>query len=480
MMKRLITGMYTFLLTLTILISLVLFCTTTTPGLYLTVKATQHFLPGSIKIKGLHGELARFFGASKFVYEDNDIKIIAKDVSLDLNLKTLLNLDLKAKAFKARALIIHKKRETPPPSIPHLPFEIHLDSLKISYLKIIHDALGIKKLSKINADDIIFTSKNFGIHQLNLVMNETKATASLWLQTVKPYPIKTEVSLSSVKDNDGIQGIITINGRDTAYDLKAVIKKPAQLTLTGTFKDFNAIDATLKFSNLTFLKSSKWQIETQNGHGILKGTLDNLVFDLNTQLKSPIAGQMTTKITQKDGLLNLNNTINTANGVLKTQLSHIKDHPWQGQIDAKNINFAKDIAFHQLNLTAFLKGDTFDNLNVTSSFDAFIYAEPFKGQLQFKDKIANLTIKSPHSSLTLDGTLPYQWKLQGETQNIGTLIPPLKALKTTLKLKGELKNDHEGYLNLNIQKGMILNTNTKSAPEPFRGGKLLQGLMLKG
>lgn len=68
-------GFYYCLITAICLVSLVIFLISTTPGLYAVIKLTHLYLPGTLKIHHLKGQLLDQFSIGEMEYQHQGTKI---------------------------------------------------------------------------------------------------------------------------------------------------------------------------------------------------------------------------------------------------------------------------------------------------------------------------------------------------------------------------------------------------------------------
>ena len=69
---------YSLLFVFILVISLILFITTTTPGLFLSTKFINNFLPAPLEIDGLSGRLADHIHIESLSYQDKNLTLHLK------------------------------------------------------------------------------------------------------------------------------------------------------------------------------------------------------------------------------------------------------------------------------------------------------------------------------------------------------------------------------------------------------------------
>jgi translocation and assembly module TamB len=143
-MKILRSILLKFSLLLVILLSVVIFLVTTTPGLYTLIKLANYNLPGTLTLKEVQGRFIDKLYFKELIYDDQDIRYRFKNVHLQWKpIKFLWN-HLSIESFKAEQVLIDVKKgpqtiartekiEYAPPS---LPFQLSIKRLSIKKLRL--------------------------------------------------------------------------------------------------------------------------------------------------------------------------------------------------------------------------------------------------------------------------------------------------------------------------------------------------------
>ncbi|MDI1351900.1 MAG: hypothetical protein PSV35_03880 [bacterium] len=101
LLKKICLSITTILL---LLIALFFFIVSTTPGLSVLAALSTLCLPGSVSIHGVEGHLWNKFRISELNYQKDNLKITAKNLSIDWQLKSLMHLQLPINTLNADTL----------------------------------------------------------------------------------------------------------------------------------------------------------------------------------------------------------------------------------------------------------------------------------------------------------------------------------------------------------------------------------------
>ncbi|MBA2649985.1 MAG: translocation/assembly module TamB domain-containing protein [Legionella sp.] len=108
-MKLIIKRILLSLLTLSILlIGMISFLITTTPGLYVLIKIGQLYIPGALTIHTLQGRLIDQVSIDSLEYKYKTINIHAEHIKLQWTFKLLINKALWIKALSAKTIVINE------------------------------------------------------------------------------------------------------------------------------------------------------------------------------------------------------------------------------------------------------------------------------------------------------------------------------------------------------------------------------------
>ncbi|KTD78362.1 translocation/assembly module TamB domain-containing protein [Legionella waltersii] len=441
--KRLLKKiLYCGLMTSIVIICLLSFFLTTTPGLYLSIKLSRLWLPGSLSVSNLNGRLVDEFTIGQLIYKNNHQEIRLKQIKINWQFLSLMHKQLPINHFSAKLIQFNPKSP-------------------------------LKSVSNIHAKGII-NKEGINLSSIEFNYSYLKAKGRLRLQQVYPYALGGKFVLTAKSNRfNSISGNITLNGNLEDIQWTGSVSSPATLSMSGSLQQLTHFKQIIKWNNLLWKTPKNSLLNSPNGRIEVSGTLPTLFIQLNSKINVN-AGQ---------------------NWQLKSSIHGV--YPWNWSFDANLLQPLRSSKQEGLYSSLILKGSIQSpndgdftltispghyRLTPTTSIPfegtvikATLTPKQFAGQGQVKvdsNKLIKLSFSLPKfklntdfnkQALIADATL--QFSSIDFLQKISPYIQQLKGeLLAQLKARGTLSNvSYEGSLalkhsSMNINAlGVILN-----------------------
>lgn len=472
---------YKFLIAFVVLVSLAVFLLTTTPGLYLTVTIIGHVVPGQLKITGLSGRAVHRLAFEQLVYRNDDLQLTIQQADLNWRLRTLFHKKLTIKDLETERLdlVFLQKKDVaaaPKPKQPStLPIPVNIQKLTIKTLNI-NSAEHQQTLTNlvIGAE---FNKQLWRIHQLDFSYKNHRIHLYSDIDPVLPYPIKASLNIKPLAANQGLRGKVKLSGNFFHYHWTAKLRAPTALSLEGDLINGKTINSEAKWQDFRLPLNKTTLVHSSGGQLSVKGGLNNLSIQLDTNLIAPLAAKIEVSTTKKDEDIKAQARIFAREGDLNLDLAYnpLQTPKLNGLITAKA--FANDpaSALRDLTLNGSFKGDNLAQLLIQAQLNALYFNHKLQGELQAAQQKLLGTMQLGGNQLQLAGNYPFSsGTLSASLTELGLLHPVLEKLKTSLSIKAVLNNPQQGSMVIKINPGKF-ETEDK-LPLLFKGGELLARL----
>lgn len=254
MMKLLKKAFYSTLVFIILIICILSFFITTTPGLYTAIRVAKLFIPGTLTIHQLNGRILDNFSIGELDYQRDDINIKIKNLTVNWHFKDLLHHQI---------------------GVDNLSTE----SIELKQNNSIHTLNKVKLVGLLNRD--IGTLE---IAQLNYL--DQRINSQLKFDRKFPWAISGKININS-KDKipSALSGRIDIGGSLDQIQWTGDLHGPLNLSLNGTLKNQSELNQIIKWRNF------RWNNETQTinspeGRIQINGTFPALTIDISTKLNA--------------------------------------------------------------------------------------------------------------------------------------------------------------------------------------------------
>lgn len=236
--------LYIVALLFILLSSLLAFLLSTTPGLYVSIKIANLYLPGKIKLHKGVGRLLDHASFSQLSYEDKGIQLALQDGRLYWQLKKLWHHQFTLLLYADR-LVIHKALTSTP--IPKLPFNLIIEQFKIKQIDLAVKPT-LQELSTESTKPLItdfdLQAALLGTRWYVSRLEADTANAHLLLQgqgqTIAPYPLSATLKIRPIRLKPPlIQGSFQLNGDTSLYRWQGQFSGFAQGDINGNLQHGN-------------------------------------------------------------------------------------------------------------------------------------------------------------------------------------------------------------------------------------------------
>jgi translocation and assembly module TamB len=254
MIKLITKIIYITLLLLLGLMCLVTFLVSTTPGLYTTLKLSQLFIPGTLKVQHLKGRLIDKFSADELEYEYQNTKVKVTGFKLSWTIKTLLQ------------------------------HQLQIDSLKAKKIEIAGSDLQLEQIKA----KISLTREQLKIESLQCDALSHHVESQLRIETQAPHTLLGIIKLNHNSKNQTLpKGTINIGGDLKQLHWTGDINGPAQLSLNGSIKNQTELNQIIKWRHLNWQGEQEKGLNSPEGRVKISGNLPHLNIQLTTKINSP-------------------------------------------------------------------------------------------------------------------------------------------------------------------------------------------------
>ncbi|HHT9729703.1 TPA: translocation/assembly module TamB domain-containing protein [Legionella pneumophila] len=246
-------GFYYCLITAICLVSLIIFLISTTPGLYAVIKLTHLYLPGTLKIHHLKGQLLDQFSIGEMEYQHQDTKIKIFNLAVNWRFSSLLRKKLPIDSLSAEKIEINQKT----------PILI-LKNIKLSgYLN--------QQLIKLNTLQFNYWNQ--------LITSQLEVSNSF------PHAFSGKIRLNPHSTNKNIfSGGVDIGGNRNQTQWGGEFEGPGKITINGSLQQLKQIKQIIKWRDLHWQDNKNHNLKSSQGRIEVSGTIPNLAIDLKSKL----------------------------------------------------------------------------------------------------------------------------------------------------------------------------------------------------
>ncbi|HAT6979012.1 TPA: DUF490 domain-containing protein [Legionella pneumophila] len=244
---------YYCLITVICLISFIIFLISTTPGLYVVIKLTHFYLPGTLKIHHLKGRLLDQFSIGEMEYQDQDTKIKIFNLAVNWHLSSLLHKKLPVDNMGAEMIEINQKT----------PILI-LKNIKLNgYLN--------QQLIKLNTLQFNYWNQ--------LITSQLEVSNSF------PHVFSGKIRLNPHSTNKNIfSGGVDIGGNRNQIQWGGEFQGPGKITIHGSLEELKQIKQVIKWRDLHWQDNKDHDLRSPQGRMEVLGTIPNFTIDLQSKL----------------------------------------------------------------------------------------------------------------------------------------------------------------------------------------------------
>ena len=418
-------SLYSIVLLFVILTGFIAFLVSSTPGLYLSVKLANRFLPGHLDVIAIQGQAAHHVSLKQLTWSDKNLQLTVHDLDIHWRLRDLFWHNLRIKNIQigqVDIVLLKNTAETKEKSsirasgFPKLTVEASIDNMRINKLDII-SGNSRTKFQNLQVQ-VNLSNSQWDIPHLDVSFNKHTIHLQALVETAFPYKANALLQIKNPeKINSGIEGQLTLSGDFQNYQWTGGMKNPTTLSLQGSLKNGSELHSAANWQQLNWSQ----MLRLEKGHFQIDGTIPDLVMSLTTEQSLPFDARLNATIRTFANKLD-------AKATIKTRLA--PDLPWQ-------------------------------NILMNASYD-------------YQQQGLNAEASLGANLIKLTGKLTAPWTFTAIIPDPGLLHPSLLGLKTNITAEGTFNNPQQGNLLLTIKKGRY------EIPEklnlPFEGGVLLASL----
>lgn len=452
-----------------------LFLLTTKSGFFLSTKLAKIVLPGELVIENPQGKLIHHFSFSRLHYQDEKSQVELNDFATNWQWKALFHHQLVIDSLHAKNLSLSlKDKENPTKSSTFkLPIDIKINNASVDKIQITHNESKNQITNlKLQAD---LTNQLWKINQLFLTFNHMDFSLNGQAQPKFPYPLAAQLKFKSKNSKPNIQGFIKLGGDFSLYHWHGEMLDPKGTVIHGSLRYGKEVHNLATWQQFIWPIDKDQMLESPEGNLHLDGTLPNLNLSLAATVLSPISaniqliGQTTQQTIQSQG------TIKLAQGEINLNLAYDeKTNPKiQAKIKAKGLDVkTAEQPFEHLKLDTELTGDSFSSLVINSLLTTQYFGNLLTANLHYQNHQMQAQATLGANQLQVQGSLPYQWKLNATIPKPALLHPSLKLLQTELKANATISSPTNGELKLIIPPGNYqLDEKNSAEVLKFSGGE---------
>jgi autotransporter translocation and assembly factor TamB len=279
---------YSLLLLFILVIGLLTFLVTTTPGLYTTAKLAAIFLPGQLHFDQLEGHLSDHVSLKHLHYQDQQLTMELSNFQLKWQIKTLFHHQVILEHLYADKLTINlnpKKANTERTNIqlPQLPFALSIKDIFIKQIKL-SQASDVYQIDDIHLQAWL-AKKQWKIKKMAINLNQIAIIATATLQPQPPFATSAALQFKSSNKTLPLDGRLDLGGDFSLYHWHGEFTNPALLTLNGILRNGHEFHTSAQWQQITWPLYKKHNLQISKGELHLDGQLSNLTLN-HLSLKS--------------------------------------------------------------------------------------------------------------------------------------------------------------------------------------------------
>lgn len=465
---------YRLLMVFVLLVSLLIFFMTTTPGLYLVSKTASMVLPGQLHIDGISGQLINHLAFKQLHYESDDIVIEIKDFSLNWHPQNLLKKKLTIHQLQADQVKIDiraaKEQTTQTNTLPSLPFALDVKQVHVNQLMISQND-SKHQLDNIDLQNVLM-SENLQVNKLTLIYANHQLSLKTLTQAKWPFKTATTIQLAPLSTTEpGYEGQLQMTGDANLFQWQGVLNKPSPLRLQGSLSHLQNLAASARWADIDWPLSNSSQLITEQGHLLISGKLPNLQINLETAVKKPWAAKWVVNAkTNLQGIIG-KALVESAEGNFDLDLSYqTRQSPKiHGKLIAQGHN-RDNFPLKEMSGRAEFNGDSPETLKCHTVIYAQYFGKKLEGILTYQQQNLDALVKLGDNQLKVNHKAYLPWQVNAMLTNPSLLHPSLQGLQTTISIDASIENEQKGRLQLTIDKGSY--KTPESQVLAFQGAKI--------
>ena len=253
-MKKLIKKtIYSSLILLVLLVCLLSFFLSSTPGLYTMIRFGALYLPGTLKVHHLNGRLLDHFSIGELDYQNKQTTIKIKQITVNWHFLSILRRQL------------------------------HINNLKADTLDVTHGILltSIKKI-KITGQ---YNQEGLKINSLSFNYLDQTILSQLQVEAQFPYNVSGTIQINPhPKTKKIFNGTIDIGGALNQLTWVGDFQGPGDISINGSLNQLAQLSLTSKWRTLQWENSPENTINSPEGKLKISGTLPHLDMEITSKL----------------------------------------------------------------------------------------------------------------------------------------------------------------------------------------------------
>lgn len=485
-MNYLKTLFYSLIVLFILLVSFMAFLLTTTPGIYTLVKITNMAIPGQIKIQKPKGQLLDAVSFKTLTYTDDTYHIEVSQFQFSWDFRALFRKKLNIKHLRMDKLniTIQESKEaiedvaTTDFAFPQLPLNIHINDLSVKLIQITQ--LGVTNTLEQLHLRAHLDAQQWVVDDFRLAHEHYQYKLHGHVNPQMPYNLSAKLQLQPVHPDPGLHGNIQLSGDWQLYHWQGQFKGPVEGTLHGTLNNGTQLYSKARWQKINWAINDSYQLAGSDGHVIISGTLPNIDMQAKAHFSKPVATDLTVNATVRNQGVQVKTHIKTPQGDLHGTL-HYNDQTkpvLSGEIKGKALNLNEyGIPLKALEFNTVLTGESLDAISVKTDLSARYHQHLLRANVDYSPSAINANVALGANRMNLQGTLPYNLKLEGTLPNPSLLHPALQGLQTTLSINGFIKNPSHGNLDVFVNPGTYTTPDNDALPAlSFKGGRITLNL----
>lgn len=460
----------------------------TTPGLFISGKLAGLILPGHLTIEKIRGRISHEISFDHLLYENNELKLELKQFNLKWHLSALLKKRLVIDSLQATQADLQLKKQTTNSSatastftVPKLPIEILIHHATVEQFNLTLNQ-ATYTISKFNLTANL-TNLLWQITQANFHFANTDFSLSGSGQPIFPYALVTNLQFHGNQLGQKIDGLLSIGGDFSLYHWHGEMTNPVALNLNGTLRNGEELYLLNTWRQLIWPLSDNKLLKSPEGKLEISGKYPNFAALADFNTLSPLQSQWHFNAKTTEHSIQTNGVINAPDGEVQLNFAYDKGASTviQGNLSAQIANLVSfDLPLKQLNLSASLAGNSFEEINAKANLSGLYYDNLLKTKVNYHQKELSGLINLGKNQINLTGLLtkPYSCHAQANLPEPALLHPSLKNLTTTIDAEGQLNSETDGELTLKISPGSYQLPDKKALT--FRGGTMQAKLNPQG
>lgn len=248
---------YSILILLILLVGLLSFFLTSTPGLYTMMRLSTLYFPGTLKVHHLNGRLFDQFSVDELDYQNTQTIIKIKHLNVNWNIRSIL----------AHQLIVKN---------------LNAAYVEIKQGDLITDLTKVKLTGELNKQGLKINSLQFNCSDQTLY-------GHLQIDAKPPYIVSGNIKLNPYQQTKKIlTGILDISGELNQLQWAGEFHGHTDISLNGSLKKLVQLNLTGKWRNFQGQTTSKSTFNSPEGRVKIYGTIPNLNIELTSKINKSL------------------------------------------------------------------------------------------------------------------------------------------------------------------------------------------------